>query len=182
MASHLRILEINIIPIANLKIQLEIPTRNPVVKYRDGQYQFKVSFVIYVDFESILIPLSGAANNPEMSSTRGINVHTPSGWRIYSKFAYDSGVNGFSQYTGRDCVSKFCKRIISEANRLHNSTLRKPMDPLTNEETLEFKRARECHICFKEFSLKDRNVRDQLYFTTATTLESIVEWLTFLVI
>ena len=39
------------------------------------------------------------------------------------------------------------------------------MDPLTSEEKLEFKRARECHICFKEFSLKDRKVRDHCHYT-----------------
>ena len=39
------------------------------------------------------------------------------------------------------------------------------MDPLTNEEKLEFKRARECHICFKEFSLKDMKVRDHCHYT-----------------
>ena len=81
------------------------------------------------------------------------------------KFAYCSGVDGFSQYRGRDCVSKFCKRTISEAKRLYNSTPRKPMDPLTNEEKLEFKRAKECHICFKEFSLKDMKVRDHCHYT-----------------
>ena len=56
-------------------VRVEMPTKNPIVKYADGQYQFKVPFVIYSDFESILVPVSGAANNPEMSSTRGINVH-----------------------------------------------------------------------------------------------------------
>ena len=60
-----------------------MPTRNPIVKYSDGQYQFKVPFVIYADFELILIPVIGAANNPEMSSTRGINVHQPSGLCMY---------------------------------------------------------------------------------------------------
>ena len=69
-------------------VRVEMPTKNPIVKYADGQYQFKVPFVIYADFESILVPVSGAANNPEMSSTRGINVHQPSGWCMYSKFAY----------------------------------------------------------------------------------------------
>ena len=56
-----------------------MPTKDPIVKYTDGQYQFKVPFVIYADFESILVPVSGAPNNPEMSSSRGINVHQPSG-------------------------------------------------------------------------------------------------------
>ena len=51
-----------------------MPTKNPIVKHADGQYQFKVPFVIYADFESILVPVSGAPNNPEMSSTRGIYV------------------------------------------------------------------------------------------------------------
>ena len=60
-------------------VRIEMPTKNPTVKYADGQFQFKVPFVIYADFESILVPVSGATNNPEMSSTRGINVHQPSG-------------------------------------------------------------------------------------------------------
>ena len=157
-------------------VRVEMPTRNPTVKYNDSQYQFKVPFVIYADFESILIPLSGAANNPEILSTRGINIHTPSGWCIYSKFADGLGVDGFPQYRGRDCVSKFCKRIISEAKRLDNSTPRKPMDPITNKEKLKFKRARECHICFKEFFLKDRKVRDHCHSTGKYRGTAHISW------
>ena len=101
-------------------VRVEMPTKNPIVKYADGQYQFKVPFVIYADFESILVPVSGAPNNGpggtgalphlEMSSTRGINgvvnVHQPSGWCMYSKFAYGKVTNPLKQYRGRDCVSK----------------------------------------------------------------------------
>ena len=101
-------------------VRVEMPTKNPIVKYADGQYQFKVPFVIYADFESILVPVSGAPNNgpggtgapphPEMSSTRGINgvvnVHQPSGWCMYSKFACGKVTNPLKQYRGRDCVSK----------------------------------------------------------------------------
>ena len=87
-------------------VRVEMPTKNPIVKYTDGQYQFKVPFVIYADFESILVPVSGAANNPEMSSTRGINgvvnVHQPCGWCMYSKFAYGKVTNPLKQYRGRD--------------------------------------------------------------------------------
>ena len=64
-------------------VRVEMPTKNPIVKYADGQYQFKVAFVVYADFESKLVPVSGAPNNPEMSSTRGINVHQPSGWCMH---------------------------------------------------------------------------------------------------
>ena len=68
-------------------VRVEMPTKNPIVKHADGQYQFKVPFVIYADFESMLVPVSGALPHPEMSSTRGIKVHQPSGWCMYSKFA-----------------------------------------------------------------------------------------------
>ena len=146
-------------------VRVEMPIRNPLVKYTDGQYQFKVPFVIYADFESILVPLSGADNNPEMSSTGGINIHEPSGWCMYSKFAYGSGIDGFRKYRGRDCISKFCDRIISEAVRLYKSAPEKPMDPLTKEQRIEFTKAKECHICFKESSLEDKEVRDHCHYT-----------------
>ena len=146
-------------------VREEMPTKNPIVKYADGQYQFKVPFVIYADFESILVPVSGAPNNPEMSSTRGRNVHQPSGWCMYSKFAYGKVTNPLKQYRGRDCVSKFCETIMAEAKRLYESAPKKPMDKLTKEQNVEFVTAKECHICFKKFSPKDRKVRDHCHYT-----------------
>ena len=146
-------------------VRVEMPTKNPIVKYADGQYQFKVPFVIYADFESILVPVSGAPNNPEMSSTRGINVHQPSGWCMYSKFAYGKVTNPLKQYRGRDCVSKFCETITAEAKRLYESAPKKPMNKLTREQIVEFVTAKECHICFKKFSTKNRKVRDHCHYT-----------------
>ena len=142
-----------------------MPTKNPIVKYADGQYQFKVPFVIYADFESILVTVIGTPNNPEMSSTRGINIHQPSGWCMYSKFAYGKVTNPLKQYKGRDCISKFCETIMAEAKRLYESAPKKPMDKLTKEQTVEFITAKECHICFKKFSPKDRKVRDHCHYT-----------------
>ena len=156
-------------------VRVEMPTKNPIVKYADGEYQFKVPFVIYADFESILVPVSGAPNNgprragalphPEMSSTRGINVHQPSGSCMYSKFAYGKVTNPLKQYRGRDCVSKFCETIMAEAKRFYESAPKKPMDKLTKEQNVEFVTAKECHIYFKKFSSKDRKVGDHCHYT-----------------
>ena len=73
---------------SNEAVRIEMPNKKPIVEYSDGQYQFKVSFMMYADFELILEPIQGASNNPNISSTRRVNIHTPSGWCIYSKFAY----------------------------------------------------------------------------------------------
>ena len=103
-------------------VRVEMPIKDPIVKYTDEQYQFKVPFVIYADLELILVPVSSAPNDPDTSSTRGINVHEPSGWCMNSKFSYGnsygSGIDRFQQYRGKDCVSTFCERIIEEARRL----------------------------------------------------------------
>ena len=56
-----------------------MPVKKPTVEYSDGQYQFKVPFIMYADFESILELIQGASNDPGISSMRGVNVHTPPG-------------------------------------------------------------------------------------------------------
>ena len=116
---------------SNEAVRIEMPNKNPIVRYSDGQYQFKVLLMMYADFESILEPIQGASNNPNVSSTRGVNIHTPSGWCVYSKFFYGEVTNPLTQYRGPDCVEKFCKHIISEAKRLYNSFPENPMAPLT---------------------------------------------------
>ena len=92
---------------SNESVRIEMPTRNPIVEYSNGQHQFKVPFIMYADFESILEPIQGVSNNPNQSSTRGVNVHKPSGWCLHSKFAYGNIEKPTTQYRGSDCVEKF---------------------------------------------------------------------------
>ena len=146
-------------------VQIEMPNRKPVVQYSDGQYQFKVPFMMYADFESILEPIQGASNNPNVSSTRGVNVHTLSGWCVYSHFAYGDVTNPLTQYRGPDCVNKFCKHIISEVKWLYSSFPEKQMAPLTKSQIKEYKRATKCHICLKPFREEKRRVRDHCHYT-----------------
>ena len=65
--------------INNESVKVEMPHKNPIVQYSDGQFQFKVPFIMYADFESILEPIQGPGNNLLISSMRGINNHVPSG-------------------------------------------------------------------------------------------------------
>ena len=74
--------------INNVSVKVEMPHKKPIVQYSDGQLQFKVPFIMYADFESILEPTQGARNDPVISSSRGVNNHIPSGWCIRSEFGY----------------------------------------------------------------------------------------------
>ena len=149
---------------SNESVRIEMPTRNPIVRYSNGQHQFKVPFVMYADFESILEPIQGVSNDPAQSSTRGVNIHKPSGWCLPSKLADGNVKKPTTQYRGPDCVEKFCEKIISEAKRLYTSFPEKPMIPLTKSQLKEYKNASKCHICFKEFKDKGK-VRDHCHYT-----------------
>ena len=43
----------------NESVKVDMPHKNPIVQYSDGQFQFKVPFIMYTDFESMLEPIQG---------------------------------------------------------------------------------------------------------------------------
>ena len=150
--------------ISNESVKIEMPDKDPIVTYSNGQHQFKVPFIMYADFESILEPIQGVKNDPNISSTRGLNSHKPSGWCLHSKFAYGKVKKPTTQYRGPDCVEKFCEKIISETKRLYRSYPEVPMSQLTKSQLKKHKTAKICHICFKEFNDKGK-VRDHCHYT-----------------
>ena len=149
----------------NESVKVEMPHKNPIVQYSDGQFQFKVPFIMYTDFESMLEPIQGPGNDSRISSTRGVNNHVPSGWCICSDFAYGRVENPLKLYRGKDCVKKFCEHVIGEALCLYCSIPEKPMDPLTKAQLKKYEEARICHICFKPFDEENPKVRGHCHYT-----------------
>ena len=96
-------------------VRIEMPHKRPIVECSDKQFQYKVPFIMYADSQSILEPISGAGNDLRISTTRGINVHVPSGWCIHSEFSYGEVKDPLALYRGKDCIQKFCKHVIGEA-------------------------------------------------------------------
>ena len=68
-------------------------------------------------------------------------------------------------YRGKDCVKKFFKHVIGEAQRLYRSFPEKLMDPLTKAQLKRYEEARICHICFKSFNGENPKVRDHCHYT-----------------
>ena len=152
--------------INNETVKVIVPHKNPRVQYSDGQFKFKVPFIMYADFESIIEPIQGPGNNPMISSTRGVNNHVPFGWCIRSEFAYNGKVeNPLKLYRGKDCVKKFCDLVIGEARRLYHAFPEKPMDPLTKRQLKKYEEASRCYICFKSFNGENPKVRDHCHYT-----------------
>ena len=81
------------------------------VESYNGQNQFKVPFMMYADFEAVLELIQGPSQDPKESYTKKVNQHIPSGYCVYSKFAYGEVKNPLKLYRGKDCIEKFCEYI-----------------------------------------------------------------------
>ena len=119
---------------------------------------------MYADFESILQPMEETTINPEGSYTKDISKHIPSGFCIYSKFAYGEVRNPLKLYRGKDCVEVFCDYVVNEVKKLYHMFPKKPnMKPLTSKELRKFNQATKCHICLKELQENEIKVRDHCH-------------------
>ena len=85
-----------------------MPKEGSFVEFHDGQNQFKVPFAMYADFEAILKPTGHSMESDlEVSFTKEISQHVPSGFCVYGKFAYEEVENPLKLYRGEDCVKVF---------------------------------------------------------------------------
>ena len=145
----------------NESVRVEMPKQGSTVEFKDGQNQFRVPFIMYADFESILEPMDPVElGSPSQPYTNEVNQHTPSGWCVYSKFAYRDVDNPLRAYRGKDCIETFCNYIKGEARRLYHMFPELPMGLLTKNQWKKYKRSSKCHICYKPFTLGDPKVRD----------------------
>ena len=97
-------------------VRVEMPKQGSTVEFKDGQNQFRVPFIMYTDFESILELMDPVEpGSPSQPYTNEVNQHTPSGCCVYSKFAYGDVDDPLRLYRGKDCIETFCNYIKGEA-------------------------------------------------------------------
>ena len=106
--------------------------RDRLLNFAMGRTNLR-SHLLYADFELILESIQGP--NPEHTGpyTLKVSKHSPSGWCVYSKFAYGEVKDPLKLCRGRDCLQKFCDYVRQEVNRLYNMFSEKPMDPFNSQ-------------------------------------------------
>ena len=150
----------------NESVRVEMPKQGSTIEFKYGQNQFKVPFIMYAYFESILEPMCPVEpGSPSQPYTNEVNQHTPSGWCVYSKFAYGDVDNLLRLYRGKDCIETFCNYIKEEARRLYHMFPELPMDPLTKKQWKKYKKATKCHICYIPYTQTNLKVRDHCHYT-----------------
>ena len=84
------------------------PEEEKRLKFHNGQYQFKVPFMLYEDFESILKPVAGwyrdkmntmkAERKGKAPYMEKINKDVLPGWCVHSTFAYGDASDPLKMY------------------------------------------------------------------------------------
>ena len=152
----------------------EMPTEDSnTLKHNHGEKSLKVPWLIYADFECLLIKKQSCQNNPEESYTKRKAIHDACGYSIDLVSPFDSKQDKHSYYRGRDCSKKFCEDLEKHIIKIINFK-EKDMIPLIYEEIFYCEKQKLCHICKKEFYYDEnektklklyRKVRDHCHYT-----------------
>jgi hypothetical protein len=95
--------------------------KNAVLRFKKYEALIRKPYVIYADFESLLVPVQGCENAHDKSSTEIKKEHVPCG------FAYVIvGQEGLESspvqcYRGPDAVTVFLQKMMEEEQRLLSS-------------------------------------------------------------
>ena len=145
------------------KIKLPIPQDN-ILSFKNYNRQTKVPYVIYADFECLLKPVE------DDEASRAFREHEAYSIGYYLKCSFDDSRLGYHSYwQNKDgemspavwFIVKL-QELATHLEEMYNAP--KPMH-LTHQEMDDFKAAKLCHICNKQFSAKDKKVRDHCHIT-----------------
>ena len=131
--------------------------------HKDIRKQLKVPYVIYGDFESLLIPIEGCENDAEMTSTIKTTKHIPCGFAykvvcLTSETSKQPVVN-----RGLDAAEKCVEHMVMEQEDIEQKFKHYESMKMSGNDWQAFKKTINCHICNKELG-KDR-VRDHCHVT-----------------
>ena len=148
---------------SNGHVKVNMPNeKEKWLKFHDGQYQLKVPFMLYTDFESILKPVDEqykdkmntmkAGRKGKAPYTEKINTYIPSGWCVHNTIIHGGVPDPLKMYWGKDFVENFAEHVEEEVKQLYATFPQQRMIELTDVLKGEPEAAEKCHICLKEFN------------------------------
>ena len=94
-----------------------MPKLESRLKYNHGEMSMKIPFNIYAHMEYLPKNIDKCHNNPEKSSTTKINIHTVSGYLLFTHCSFDATKSKHSYYRSKDCMKSFCKDLKERATK-----------------------------------------------------------------
>lgn len=102
------------------------------LNFKNFSYKEKIPFIVYADTESILCPMNETNDNKK---TKECFQHEASSIAFYLKCSFDSNLDKFELYRGKDCTKWFSKKMCEIAKYVLKIYINpKPMEPLNGQE------------------------------------------------
>ena len=99
----------------NGKQKIIIPKKGENVRFKNYERKIKSQFIVYADFESILVPENNGKQNPEESYTSKYQKHIACSYGYKLVFVDDKFNKPFRIYLGEDAVYNFINSMIEES-------------------------------------------------------------------
>ena len=137
------------------------------MKFKDYEKQLKVPYVIYADFECVLIPHITA-------NGRTKNIHKPSGYSFIVVSSRDESVHDpdydptlfdMVTYSGEYVLEDFFEKLLDVCDKLVKKILSKKPIEMTPYDEAHFILNDICHICDNLIILSENKVKDHCHMT-----------------
>ena len=127
--------------------------------------KIKSSFLIYVDFDSILLPEDNGKQNPKEFYANKYQKHIPCSYGYKLVYFDNKFSKPFKTYLGKDAVYNFINSMIEE-NKYYSEVMKKNFKKklvMNKEDNEDFKIPTKCWICENDYVDNDVKVRDHCH-------------------
>ena len=140
----------------------KVEMRFESIDFQNHYKKLRDPFAIYADFEC-LTTKHGSVKT-KIQNTDTYQHHRPCGFMLNLVSSIDGSSKPFL-YRGEDCRDVFVKKIIDIKNDVLKIMYDKKDIIVTADDWRDFKTAKKCYICGKEYKEDDKPVRDHCHFT-----------------
>ena len=103
-----------------MNIALKLPRRDEYVRLKNYKRKIKLTYMIYADFENILVPEGNRKQNPDETYTNKCQKHVACTYSYKLVCVDDKFSKSFKSYLGKDVVFNFINSKIEERKYCSN--------------------------------------------------------------
>ena len=149
----------------NGKQMIKMSKKSEYVRFKTYEGKIKPLFMIYADFESILVRQDNGKQNPNESYTNNYQKHIACSYCCKLVCVDDKLSKPFKSYVGEDPRYNFVNSMIEES-KCCSDVMKKHFNKelaMTAENNKDFKNSSQCWICDNDYVDNDAKVRDHFH-------------------
>ena len=145
-----------------LKLVVKMPKKDEYVKFKNFERKLKSPFMIYADFESMVVHEDNGKQNPNDSYTNKYQKHVACSYGYKLLCVDDKFSKPFKPYLSEDVVYNFIGSMIEES-KCCSDMMKKHFNlelAMTKKDNEDFENSTKCWICDNDYIDNDVKFRD----------------------